>query len=399
MVEGGWVVSDEDARSLGQTAGEYLWQLAKRAGNLASDWQFRRLKGMRDALAGLRDASRAREIPRLFNLVDEALRTGARGVSTLSFDRPGTRPTTRIVNVLITGFDPFNPRDFTQLPEPGAWNPSGAAVLALDGVTIPVEPGLVAAVEGVVLPVSYNEFRGGLVESILRTGGRDAQAVLTISLDPNLPPDAPIDLERYAVGVHRIKAGADWQLEEIPAEQGGGAAGPPIIETQAPLGEIASETSRLASRRKIEIERPTIGEDIRFKFASGAEADRALSALGLPGQGQSLVTISDPAALRQVTASVQRQAGVQTPGITFQARGQTFRAEIVRGPGGDILSNEVSFRVLRHLAQAREVRRPVSFHVHTPLVTAAEVERVRGHLIQTLRLLIQVVARRIGQEG
>ena len=38
---------------------------------------------------------------------------------------------------------------------------------------------------------------------------------------------------------------------------------------------------------------------------------------------------------------------------------------MLSGPGGDFLSNEVSYRVLRLLAETKSAKKPISFHTHT----------------------------------
>ncbi|HEV8239262.1 MAG TPA: DUF4157 domain-containing protein [Thermoanaerobaculia bacterium] len=83
----------------------------------------------------------------------QRLERTSRGMDTARF--PGTAGNKRI---LISGFDPF------QLgPDPSRGNPSGAAVLALDGTQ--VKNGSVTGdVEGVVFPVRFADFDAGVVE-------------------------------------------------------------------------------------------------------------------------------------------------------------------------------------------------------------------------------------------
>lgn len=90
------------------------------------------------------------------------------------------------------------------------------------------------------------------------------------------------------------------------------------------------------------------------------------------------------------------------------AGGSTFHGVVVvSGPGGNFLSNEVSYRVLRELAQQPASATPIeSFHVHTqqgsvlaPGTTPerAEAMRTRSTLIGTLRRVITSLARFITQ--
>jgi hypothetical protein len=235
--------------------------------------------------------------------------------------------------------------------------------------------------------------------------------VITVSEDPSIAPGGAVRLERYAVGVHQLNNGV---LERIPAVTGG-SGGPAIIETPAPLPDIARETARPARPGVSAIPQPAIGQDITFIFANAATADRALAALGLPAQGRATVSIDDPAALRRIISSMQAVPGGTQ--IRFQAGGQSFQASVASGPGGNFLSNEVSFRVLRQLGAGAGTTGPTSFHVHTqrgttavgdvipgdvstPAARAARREAldvatgVRGTLIATLRRIIAAVGTR-----
>ncbi|MEU1813946.1 pyroglutamyl peptidase [Streptomyces roseifaciens] len=85
----------------------------------------------------------------------------------------------QVRRVLLTGFDPF------QLDaDPRRSNPSGAAVLALDGTTIDTPAGP-ARVEAAVFPVRWADFADGTVERTLlphfRPGPRRVDVFTTIS--------------------------------------------------------------------------------------------------------------------------------------------------------------------------------------------------------------------------
>jgi hypothetical protein len=92
--------------------------------------------------------------------------------------------------------------------------------------------------------------------------------------------------------------------------------------------------------------------------------------------------------------------------ITFTAGGTTFTATVISGPGGNFLSNEVSFRVLRQFASATATAGIPSMHVHTqtgsviPTGSAraaalAAANTVKTALIATLRRIIAAVAARV----
>jgi pyrrolidone-carboxylate peptidase len=411
-VEGGSAVTDDEAGAIGTAAGERLWALAKRAGGLGESHaaSLQELRTILHALGGIDvkpppDRPRAAAVAQTFRAVGDALELAARGATTLDFPTTGGRRRT-VVKVLLTGFDPWNVDDPSRPPRSGEWNPSGAAVLALDGERVDAGQGTEAAVQGVVLPVSFEEFRGNLVERILGPRASDLDAVLTISLDPGLGTDAPVRLERYAVGVHEEKG----KLEPIPAA--GGGAGPPIVEATTALEPIAAATARSAGRGRSAIPSPGIGEDLTFAFPGLLEANDALAAFGLPPTRSSVVTISDESAIRTIASTASRKPG-QT-GITFRPRpdGPSFNARLLSGPGGNFLSNEVSYRVLRFLAERGQTS-TVSFHTHVPgtepipqdtdtrkarrarAAALGTANTVRDRLIATLRRIVAAVARQI----
>jgi hypothetical protein len=308
--------------------------------------------------------------------------------------------------VLVTGFDPFVSSGAVPA---GEVNPSGAAALALDNTQVR-EGRTTAAVEGVVLPVSFDDFRAGLVENMIRplVASRGVDAIITVSLDASIAPTAPARIERFVVGVHE-EHGAN---QPISAASPGGI-GPAIIEAPAPVEDIARETAQRAGRGSAAIPRPDIGTAVTFRFPNAAVADRVSSAFGLLPQGQRDLDIADVGALQQIVRTMQRSANGTE--ISFQAAGQVFQATVLSGPGGNFLSNEVSFRTLRLLAEQHRQDLP-SFHVHvqrplegggqipqdtgTPATRRARTSAiaaamgVRNRLIATLQSMIRALVRR-----
>jgi hypothetical protein len=418
MIEGGQTGLNTDAATLGRTAGERLWSLARGqsqtpTGDLAEETHFMPLRQIRATIQAIGDPTgqggtvssatpSAPTVRTIFNSVDENFNLAARGATTISFGR--RVPTgTRVVKVLVTGFDPFV--SGTGPVPAGTVNPSGEAALALDNTTLNVGQKR-AAVEGVVLPVSFAEFRTGLVENIVRplVQSRGVDAVLTVSLDASIAPADPVRIERYVVGVHQ-EGGA---IGAIPAASSAGL-GPALIEVPSPVEKIAQETARPATRQAPAIPQPTIGTDVTFQFASVAAANSALTALGQKTSSESQVTISDVTALKQIISTMQRD--VTGTDISFEAGGNKFRASVLSGPGGNFLSNEVSFRVLRLLGEQNRLDLP-SFHVHVQRAlqsggtipqapgaarrqAVSEARGVRDRLVETLKRMISAVVRRI----
>ena len=416
MIEGGRTVTDDDARGLGEAAGKMVWRLAKKANDFGQESHFKVINQMRAVIQAFRGSSNqpvdvskpldASSLPmqlvRLFGVIDDAFVFAARGGADIKFAAPGTKPE-NIVKTLLTGFDPFNTSNAALAPRAGEWNPSGAAVLKMDGTTVKLDKG-VAAVQGVVLPVSFGEFKSGLVERIIKPHAADVDAVLTVSVDPGLKEAEAVRFERYAVGSHLLLNGV---LEPVAAAPGGSTAGAAIIETGAPLDTISKETEQ-KKKGKPTVEAPTIGEDITFKFTDAKKADEALKALGLPLQNQAEITIFQHAALQTIIKSMSRTSGA---GITFKVGGKDFSCLLISGPGGNFLSNEVSYRVLRLLAETKSPKDPISFHTHTekgnliPQDTStkeavktrkeavAKGKEIRDRLITTLTRVIQSVGR------
>jgi hypothetical protein len=413
-IEGGSSVPDARGVALGTAAGERLFALAKGARDLADESHFRPMVELDAVIRSLGDpriakgrgekrknnesTPQAAEVARIFALIREAFELAARGGTSISFAR-GTSLGKDPVKVLVTGFDPFGAEGVP--PAPGTINPSAAAALALDGEVIK-SGSSVAVVESAVLPVDFAAFKAGVVEKLVRPLLKDhgVDAILTVSLDPNLKTTDPVRLERFVVGVHE---GAQTTLETIPASPGG-KVGPAIIETPAPLETIAQETEQKAGATQPAIAKPTVGTRVTFRFATSREAREAQQALGLSPQSGSEVAISDVSALRKIVATMQRVGtGAE---LTFRANGKMFTTTALEGPGGNFLSNEVSFRVLRLLADTGQTD-VTSFHTHVPPGATTPIPQGAGKardaaigqaltnraaLIATLRRMIGAVA-------
>lgn len=394
--ESGSAPSAAAATDLGTAVGTAVWTGAHRAGDLAEASHFRLLEGLEATVDGVAAGVRVSGQGPVFAALRTALDRAGRGITSIRFDRRGVSER-RLRRILLTGFDPFNTADVTRPARPGEWNPSGAAVLALDGTTVSSPAGPVA-VESVVLPVSFPAFDAGLVESVVRPLAGTVDAVITVSQDPSLAAGTPVRLERFVVGVRADLAG---RLQHIP---GGGEV---LVETPAPLDRIARRLGRPA---------PTVGVPVTLGFPTEAAGRRVLAVLGSaaglvparpgPDNGASRVTaeVAEPTALQRLGANSGPGGG---PRLTVDAGGPVD-VVVIEGPGGNFLSNEVSFRTLRALA-AEHSAAP-SFHVHTQRGTAeaggvipAEdgpgraralrlAGQVRTDLVRTLRALVAATA-------
>ncbi|MDB4950967.1 MAG: hypothetical protein JWM27_3616, partial [Gemmatimonadetes bacterium] len=415
-IEGSQAVTDADAASIGRAAGERLWGLARGAGGLGEDEHFRPVQDTLAVITGLGHAggSRAAEVARVFDLLAGAFGDAARGGTTVDFRRPVRRGPADL-KMLVTGFDPFESSGSGAPPPRGTWNPSGAAALALDGTTVDGPGRTRTAVEAIVLPVDFAQFAAGVVERLVPASQVDA--VITVSLDPSLAPTDPARLERFAVGVHTT--GGDG-VAPVPAAPGGADAAL-VLPSTGSLDAIARDTAqpaiparpaaggRPAVPGSPAVLQPMIGEGVTFRFDSAAAADAALAALGQPAQGKPEVGIPT-VAVRTILGTMHTDPQRPT-GIVFTLGGVDHRAQVRSSAGGNFLSNEVSYRVLRLLAQTGGDR--TSFHVHTPGTDAipqdtstpaartarASAQRsagdVRTRLIGTLRRVIRATAGQI----
>jgi pyrrolidone-carboxylate peptidase len=440
-LEGQRNVPEAEARQVGEQIGRRLWALAHQAADLGVASHFEPLEHLLNVLEAYRlrtrptGTSTQAVIDAMYNQMREAFELGARGATSLNFSAPTGRapgsPGTRRVNILVTGFDPFEPGGSLTQPDPELWNTSGAAAMALDGANIPAGGRVVAAVESVVLPVDYRSFAMGMVEAIARPLLPSLDAVMTISMDSSLTGQAA--LERYAVNFHHVAApvpGSTPTIESgpipLPPVTGGGAAaaaGPAILPSWNQLDTLASSVQSPSGGIGFFARSSPLG----LRFSTSQAARDALQDMGLSSGPEHSVSGRDVtfcAASGQMTptqrstceaSSVNRLLGVaQTPAgqpanrlrwTAFQTANTNFEADVQSGPGGDFLSNEVSYRMLRLLQQQGSAA--ASFHTHTPDAPRVPVaERtnvrsaartaamsVRSSVIAGLRALIIRVAR------
>ncbi len=143
----------------------------------------------------------------------DVLEATSRGRTSIDFAAATAAGSRRI---LVSGFDPFGLRGDLRKA-----NPSGAAVLALDGQTVPAASGGAdGRVEGVIFPVRFADFDRGILETTFRPYLKDpakrADMIMTISqggstLDTTAPEaqqSEAFELERYA-GRRRAPSGTD----------------------------------------------------------------------------------------------------------------------------------------------------------------------------------------------
>ena len=411
FVEQGISILESEARQVGEAAGQKIWQLAKNGedpqGNQGHFARLREAQATLQTIAASRGAvptgkattatgQVTQNLAQVVHWIEDAFEMAARGASDITFGAAGSA----VVKVLLTGFDPFEPSGSLAPPSKEQWNSAGAAVLKLDNQSVPTRSSkgktAVARVQGVILPVSYNEFQAGgqgLVERIVTERASDMDAAITVSMDGNLGATAPVRLERYVVGTH------GGPPQPIPAA-GGVGLGPAIIESNAPLDKIASATEKPPhGKAAAGIPKPTIGETVTLQFANATQASKAAPVL-LGTLSGNEVEVSDAGIMQQILATMTRETnGI---GISFKVAASAFTAKVLSGPGGAFLSNEVSYRMLRLLKEKKLSQDPLSFHVHTPstdqsgtVATGAAAKGMLTQLVETLKRIIAATSKEI----
>jgi len=323
-------------------AGEKLWQsatAAARGGGSGSD--DRRLYWMRLLMTTeirafdpqwAADADALRRVhERLLHVFEQT----SRGMTTDVF--PAAAGTKQL---LVSGFDPFG---FQGGGAREQGNPSGAAVLALDGQTL--SRGSVSGrVEGVLFPVRYKDFNEGIVEQHLQPHlAATPPPSIVVSISQGGSGD--FELEEWAgrrrsSGPFKENLGRAAAGPNRPEEPPGLAAGPEFLETSTPSKTLGAMRGALG--RKTPLRGETEVEDLPKGAASARK-----SASGPP-----------------------KDAGPS-----------------VAGSGGGFLSNEIFYRN-RLLATSTGSKVPM-VHLHTPFMDPTAGDTVRNGLITTIRTILE----------
>jgi hypothetical protein len=262
---------------------------------------------------------------------------GSRGMDTASF---GDRD--RVKRIVISGFDPFGLDTEIRMG-----NPSGAAVLALDGQLI--SSGTTSGhLEGAIFPVRYPDFDAGTIERFFGpylTGRHPADLIMTISR-----------------GIS-----TDTELEEFAGRR----RSTPLPENLGLLG---------GGTHTAPVEPPGLGPGA--EFLPTTVPPTTLGAMrGSLGRTGALSTETDVTGLPPGSPSETSASGG-----TAISGGWTA----VTGSGGGYLSNEIFYRTVRLV---REHADPVPMiHLHTPILTVsgtgagdAHFTAARDQMVQTVR--------------
>ncbi len=258
------------------------------------------------------------------------LERASRGMDTITFGRTGAAK-----RVLISGFDPFG-LELPSFGETRASNPSGAAVLALDGRRVSNQS-IDGVLQGVIFPVRYADFDAGVVENVFRSflsGPNAVDMIMTISMGAR---------------------GSGFEVEEFAGRS-----------RQAGIEDNRARAERRATT--------PAGRGPEFLRTS------------LPGSARRSLGRTRPN--REESEVVEVPSGQTSP--VSRGSGPTTGSTAVEGSGGGFLSNEIFYRAtLLRLQSGSSI--PVG-HLHTPFLTpglsSARFEALRTSIVSRIEQIV-----------
>jgi pyrrolidone-carboxylate peptidase len=261
-------------------------------------------------------------------ILQKTIEKASRGLSDIQFSPAND------INILLTGFDPFFlDKDISQS------NPSGVVALALDGYRFTVN-GKKVQIETAMIPVRFNDFDMGLIESLLTPWyrNRQVQMVLTVSMGRD-----GFDLERFP-GLNR--------------------------SAQAPdnLNAFTHATPKQPKPPQLNGRQLMGPEFVEFSLPASA-----------------MMAVKGPFAItdnHQVTTLAKGQFNATSlAGLESEVS--------VEGSGGGYLSNEISYRSLL-LKQQFGLSIPIG-HIHTPKVSGHDPLN-EAKIVEQVRAMIEAAA-------
>ncbi|MBW4964873.1 MULTISPECIES: hypothetical protein [unclassified Pseudoalteromonas] len=252
------------------------------------------------------------------------LEEGSRGRTDLTFSSGSTK------KILLTGFDPFLlDRNINQS------NPSGVAALLLDGQVINYN-GISAEINTVMVPVRYEDFDQGIIESLLAPyyALNNVDMVVTVSMGRT-----------------------EFDLEHFPGK-----------------------------RRSV-----TAPDNANIVYG-GTQTNPVIPKLnGRPLPGNEFVEFSLPVSYMQQAKGPYKvidNREVTTLEKTYKAPsyGELKNSIAVNGGGGGYLSNEISYRSIR-LRDALNSSIPTG-HIHTPRIQQFEPE-TEAKIVKQIKAMLE----------
>ena len=252
------------------------------------------------------------------------LENGSRGRTDLDYSKKTDK------RILITGFDPFLlDRNINQS------NPSGVAALLLDGQVINYN-GISAEINTVMVPVRYEDFDQGIIESLLAPyyALNNVDMIATISMGSK-----------------------DFDLERFPGK-----------------------------RRSV-----TAPDNANIVYGGTATAPKISSLNDRPLPGNEFVTFSLPVKQMQQAKGpfpINDNHKVVTLEKAFEPKSlkELEGATAVKGGGGGYLSNEISYRSIR-LRDELNSDIPTG-HIHTPRIQQFEPE-TEAKIVKQIKAMLE----------
>ena len=316
----------KSAKTLVQRFSFELWENAKQRIINTNNYDDRELYWAR-----LLSSKVIRTTPPKFSITQAQLNTlltlleeGSRGRTDLTFSSGSTK------KILLTGFDPFLlDRNINQS------NPSGVAALLLDGQVINYN-GISAEINTVMVPVRYEDFDQGIIESLLAPyyALNNVDMVVTVSMGRT-----------------------QFDLEHFPGK-----------------------------RRSV-----TAPDNANIVYG-GTQTSPVIPKLnGRPLPGNEFVKFSLPVNYMQQAKGPYKvidNREVTTLEKTYKAPsyGELKNSIAVNGGGGGYLSNEISYRSIR-LRDALNSSIPTG-HIHTPRIQQFEPE-TEAKIVNQIKAMLE----------
>jgi len=316
----------KSAKTLVQRFSFELWENAKQRIINTNNYDDRELYWAR-----LLSSKVIRTTPPKFSITQAQLNTlltlleeGSRGRTDLAFSSGSTK------KILLTGFDPFLlDRNINQS------NPSGVAALLLDGQVINYN-GISAEINTVMVPVRYEDFDQGIIESLLAPyyALNNVDMVVTVSMGRT-----------------------EFDLEHFPGK-----------------------------RRSV-----TAPDNANIVYG-GTQTSPVIPKLnGRPLPGNEFVKFSLPVSYMQQAKGPYKvidNREVTTLEKTYKAPsyGELKNSIAVNGGGGGYLSNEISYRSIR-LRDALNSSIPTG-HIHTPRIQQFEPE-TEAKIVNQIKAMLE----------
>lgn len=316
----------KSAKTLVQRFSFELWENAKQRIINTNNYDDRELYWAR-----LLSSKVIRTTPPKFSITQAQLNTlltlleeGSRGRTDLAFSSGSTK------KILLTGFDPFLlDRNINQS------NPSGVAALLLDGQVINYN-GISAEINTVMVPVRYEDFDQGIIESLLAPyyALNNVDMVVTVSMGRT-----------------------QFDLEHFPGK-----------------------------RRSV-----TAPDNANIVYG-GTQTSPVIPKLnGRPLPGNEFVKFSLPVNYMQQAKGPYKvidNREVTTLEKTYKAPsyGELKNSIAVNGGGGGYLSNEISYRSIR-LRDALNSSIPTG-HIHTPRIQQFEPE-TEAKIVNQIKAMLE----------